>query len=83
MAFQMIRRSARFDVDWPEDFVAERLVESGKQDVGEFYHSGGSHADQMHIHHIRHLDVANLLIDTVRRRITQICDHCTELPTTV
>jgi ribosomal protein S18 acetylase RimI-like enzyme len=34
----MIRRSAKFDVDWGERFVAEPLSESAKQDVGEFYH---------------------------------------------
>lgn len=34
MAFQMIRRSARFDVDWGEDVVAEPLVESARQSFG-------------------------------------------------
>lgn len=38
MSFQMIRRSAKFDVDWGEQFVAEPLSESATQDVGEFYH---------------------------------------------
>ena len=38
MSFQMIRRSAKFDVQWAENFVAEPLTESSKQDVGEFYH---------------------------------------------
>ena len=38
MSFQMIRRSAKFDVDWGSQFVAESLSESAKQDVGEFYH---------------------------------------------
>ena len=38
MSFQMIRRSAKFDVDWGEQFAAESLSESAKQDVGEFYH---------------------------------------------
>ena len=37
MSFQMIRRSAKFDVDWGEEFVAEPLSEPTKQDIGEFY----------------------------------------------
>lgn len=38
MAFQMIRRTARFDVQWPDGFAAEALRESAKQEVGAFYH---------------------------------------------
>lgn len=38
MSFQMIRRSAKFDVDWGGEFIAGPLSESDKQDIGEFYH---------------------------------------------
>jgi len=33
----MIRHSAKFDVDWGEEFVAEPLSEPTKHDIGEFY----------------------------------------------
>jgi len=38
MSFQMIRRSAKYDVAWGEAFAGELLVEGVKQEVGAFYH---------------------------------------------
>jgi len=39
MAFQMIRHTAKFEIDWGEELVSEPLVESRKKQIGEFYHA--------------------------------------------
>ena len=39
MAFEMVRRSVKFEIDWGKELLAEPLVESRKQQIGEFYHS--------------------------------------------
>ena len=38
MSFQMIRRSAKFAVNWGEEFSGQSLSESDRREVGEFYH---------------------------------------------
>ena len=37
MSFEMVRRSGKFEIDWGQDLVAAPLVESRKQELGEFY----------------------------------------------
>lgn len=39
MSFEMIRRSAKFEIDWGDKLVAGPLLESRKEAIGEFYHS--------------------------------------------
>jgi ribosomal protein S18 acetylase RimI-like enzyme len=39
MSFEMVRRSAKFAIDWADEFIAEPLVEPRKQQLGEFYHA--------------------------------------------
>jgi ribosomal protein S18 acetylase RimI-like enzyme len=37
MSFQMIRRSAKFEISWNSVFVVESYTNSDKQDIGNFY----------------------------------------------
>ncbi len=39
MAFQMIRHTAKFGIDWGEELVSEPVAETHKKQIGEFYHA--------------------------------------------